>query len=125
MNRNIDVFKPVRTKSGRVARIISVEPNDSWPIRAEVLGVDGDTIEHSYAKSGIYSVSGRPSDNDLENVPETKTFWINVYDEKEHQIHESEEDAVAGSFRGGSINKQDTTLFARVKVTAEEGEGLG
>lgn len=126
MSQNIDVFKPVRTKSGRVARIISVEPNDSWPIRADVTDVDGDTIEHSYAKSGIYSVSGRPSDNDLENVPETKTFWVNVYERfSKNCIHKNEEDAVAGSFRGGSINKQDTTLFARVKVTVEEGEGLG
>ena len=128
MSRNIDVFKPVRTKGGHKVKITAVDfrvGEETWPIRADVVVRYGETEELSFTAEGLYRSLKRPSRYDLENVPETKTFWINVYDEKEHRIHESEEDAVAGSFRGGSINKQDTTLFARVKVTVEEGEGLG
>ncbi len=98
MSQNIDVFKPVRTKAGRKATIYNVNfnPDDEWPIKASVNNDDGGEGHYSYTREGIYKSTGEPSDDDMENVPETKTFWVNVYGSIHgHILHEDEQSAIA------------------------------
>ena len=124
MSQNIDVFKPVRTKGGHKAKITAVDfrvNEETWPIRADIVVRYGETEELSFTAEGLYRSLKRPSRYDLENVPETKTFWINVYGSGLACTHRTEQYAIEAI----DIEGDENEIFARVKVTVEEGEGLG
>lgn len=77
----IDWNKPVRTKDGREVRVLCTDrvTDSSYPVLALVKDGCGYEAAHSYTIEGKYRISGTESKNDLENVPEVKSIWVNVY----------------------------------------------
>ena len=128
-NSEFNPFEPVRLRNGgEVGSLRIVLDGRMYCIRGKY---KGGNEEHSWTIDGrrySYSV-GDEDEFDLVNydpnaIPEPKTFWVNVYGSKyDHRIHDNEKDAIAGSKRIGT-GEQSPDLFARVKVTVEEGEGL-
>ncbi len=74
----IDFSKPVRTRNGKEARVLSTDcRRQGYPVMVEVLD-GGNWLPHSYTAAGkFFDGSECASEWDLENVPEG--FFVNVY----------------------------------------------
>lgn len=118
MNKPFDTTKPVQTRDGRKARIICTDAKGKYPLVA-LVDTEENEMALNYLQNGKF-FSDREHNNDLVNIPETKTveFWVNVYNDGEvGNAWRTKEDA---------IGCRDVGLFAVKKVTIEvkEGEGL-
>lgn len=78
-----DPTKPVQTRDGRKARIICTDAkNKLYPVVALILWPDGEEEIETYTLEGRSCVGHeRDRINDLINVPETKSWWMNAYPE--------------------------------------------
>lgn len=79
----IDLTKPVKTRDGRTARIVSTNLCGPYPIAAVVERGDGETLIICTSEGKIADGDGESS-LDLMNVPEKHEAWINIY----HNEHE-------------------------------------
>jgi|ERR1043165_5229061 hypothetical protein len=79
--KKFDPTKPVRTLSGKPARIICTDADDeSFPI----IGLIKNSKENredilTFTKNGKVLDDSNYSCNDLENIPERKVFYQNIY----------------------------------------------
>ncbi len=127
MSPNIDVFKPVRQKNGRGARITGLVVGEDirWPIKATVSEKDGSVDETTFSSTGIHDLEMKPSDLDLENFepPVERTAWANIYhgvNGPTAYLHYTEDHA--RNARQDILERAG--IKACVKVTYTEGEGL-
>lgn len=82
---SFDPKKPVRTRDGRAARIICEDAVGEQPIVAlvRVKTTKGPIeITHNYSENGRYYISDNDCVLDLVNIPERKSYWVNVYYDK-------------------------------------------
>lgn len=70
--------KPVQTRGGRKARIVSTNGDNTFQIAA---WIEGNNEEHMevFDASGSYYGDGKENRNDLINIPETHVRYINFY----------------------------------------------
>lgn len=115
-----DPTKPVETRDGRKARILTAEKKGKYPILALVDNEDEEEV-HLFSAKGLWEIGGkRQSEYDLVNVPEKHSSkkWVNCYPDDLFSLpHKTREgaDRVAGEYRRACI-----------EVTFEfvDGEGL-
>ena len=123
MNTTLDPTKPVQTRDGRHARIITTTAdNGLYPVIALVQDLPNAPCEslQSFTSAGRFSALGGWTDKDLLNVPvkHTVEFWVNFYENPgKHALHESRDfaDRCAGVGR---------IACKKVTLTYTEGEGL-
>lgn len=70
----IDFSKPVQTEGGKPVRILSQDGTPARPI----VGLIGDNL-YTWPVSGVYYEYASSHALDLENVPEKRTVYVNVY----------------------------------------------
>jgi hypothetical protein len=87
-----DPTKPVQTRDGRKVRIICTDAKDCQPIIA-LITEKGCEMPRQYDLNGSFFYDGRECQTDLVNVPETKSFWSNVYDDGPRFPYHSREEA--------------------------------
>lgn len=116
MTPDINVNETVQTRSGLKARIIETNLKSNRPIAAVVTLNDGSELVRQYKRNGQHSTLDVATINDLINVPERITYWLNFYPHKEtaviHLTRESA-DELGGEHR-----------LACVPVSFVVGEGL-
>lgn len=117
-----DPTKPVQTKSGKPARILATDrKNSKYPIIALVTYPAGGEEVESFRPNGIFYGDASPSERDLVNVPEKRTYerWVNVYADGSaggpHLDRQSADSAGAHTGRVACIH---------IKREYVEGEGL-
>lgn len=109
-----DLTKPVQTRNGRPARIVSTSLRGPYPIAAIVSLEGGHEAVISLTPEGRFTVGDGECAFDLVNVPETHTFWLNIYENRMFR-HPS---------RGRANLLAEADRIACVEVTYTEGEGL-
>jgi hypothetical protein len=139
MTKTFDPTKPVRYVDGngmtRPARIISTDRKcELYPIIALVTMEDGYEMLFSFVDDG-WDEKDRPDRAArLENIPEKRKLWLNVYHDNVVFVHKSRECADRGATNGlGELFRRETAEHHRmqgnhriacVEVEFEEGEGL-
>ena len=75
-----DPTKPIQTRDGRKARILATDLNDSmnFPLVVAVTGTNGYEFVYTYREGGKVMVDIE-RDDDLFNVPETKTVYVSMH----------------------------------------------
>ncbi len=97
----LDLTKPVQTRSGKPARILCIDAKGAFPVIALV--DDGPAeLPMLLNCDGRYHPAADNNPNDLINLPERRTVWLNVYPRDSTQIHViggycSKEEAKAGA----------------------------
>ena len=82
MKPTFDPTKPVQTRGGRKARIVSTNYEvENYPILALIEVNNGKEMAASYTLNGQHKTFAAESADDLVNIPEKRTadFWVNVY----------------------------------------------
>lgn len=78
----IDLTKPVQTRDGRKALIVTTKLHDrTFPVAAEI-EIDGDsqhTTVNTFTVDGHYMNDGSQRNGDLINVPDKRVVWVNMY----------------------------------------------
>jgi hypothetical protein len=77
--KQIDFTKPLRTKSGKKARVIVTTAKGSYPLVVLLEDPYGEETPESYTINGKYYDDGSLSSDDLENVSETKVNYSGIY----------------------------------------------
>jgi hypothetical protein len=78
MEKKFDPTKPTQTRNGLKVEIICADlRGTSRPIGGKVTFNDGSQSLRQYASDGMYF--NEVSVNDLVNIPEKKTGWLNIY----------------------------------------------
>ena len=72
----IDFNKPVRTKSGEPVEIVTTEGREPYPVIGYVEDSD---VPECWAKDGRYKDEEVTLSLDLENIPQKRSGWVNVY----------------------------------------------
>ena len=69
----IDVNKPIRTKTGREARILATDLKGKYPIAV---------VHRSFCETtDVVTINNMEMLQELfENIPERKSRWLNIYD---------------------------------------------
>jgi hypothetical protein len=85
-----DPTKPVKTRSGRNARIICTDAkskDNKYPIIALIeVGENKEEISISYTKEGTFFIrNGEKDSYDLVNIPQE--YWINIYAYNDGEYH--------------------------------------
>ena len=97
---SIDWDKPYTTRDGREVLIYTMSSRiGTYPIRGEVKSHAGDWNESSWTSVGMWSHERHAPEDDLVNVPQKHTVWVNVYRESvnEDHCHNSKDEADANS----------------------------
>ena len=114
MRKRVDFSLPIRITNGRPARVICMDREGDNPYHIVVLvkEKDGREVPVPCDSKGTLSslFNGR-----IENIPEKKDVWINIFSNKQEHVYLSREEA---DFQAVS------TREACVKVTYEVGEGV-
>lgn len=113
----IDWDKPVQTRDGREVAIHTIGGrSQACPVVGEYRDSGGSWACRRWTHDGRY-LSNRKSEDDLVNVPQKHTVWLNVYARDSACIkeHDTRKDADEGATRG---------RIACIEVTFTEGEGL-
>lgn len=118
MTNKFDPTKPVQTRDGRAARIICTDRSYrgfSGSIVALVTSEpEGVELPHIFQSNG--EVWGCVPHDDLINVPEEHTVWLNVYLRDGSNVsHPTRHEADTRAVRN---------RIACIEVTYKEGEGL-
>lgn len=105
----LDLTKPVRMKSGVSVNVLSTHLMGSYPILGE--------IEHGvycvWNRDGSCLPDGYALEDDLENVPEEREVWLNVYEDV-IRCHSDREEANKAACSG---------RIARVKIILKDVAG--
>lgn len=111
----LDLSKPVQTRDGRPARIVSTNMWGDYPIGAIITETCGKEHFETHTADGAV-FTDEDSNGDLQNISErkTKTFWANFYDKDGPVVYNSVSDAL------GRRLPEATT----VKVTVEYVKGV-
>ncbi len=115
MPEDFNPLAPVRLRNGRGVTLDKISMNDllDYPIHGKITG---DNTPLTWTINGQKFNGGSEDSHDLVNTPPDKTVWVNIYyGTQVGRVHETERDAVMNAM---------SSLFARVKVVVEEGEGL-
>lgn len=110
----IDLTKPVQTRDGLKAVIISVNDAAGQPVVAAVRERNGWRIQRFY-EDGLWTKLGGLGSNDLVNVPEKVKVWVNLYNETCCSVWPSKEIADLSAIK---------TRIACVEITYTVGQGL-
>lgn len=80
MTATFDPTKPVQTRDGRKARIVAIlaNPTASYPIICVITEKDGSEEMESFTLNGRASMHRSETHEDLINVPETVTRYLNL-----------------------------------------------
>lgn len=108
--------KPVQTRDGHKARIVSDNSSEiGYKYIAVITQDHGGEYAATFSSEGYYDLPGGECGLDLINVPEKREMWVNVYDTKPLYRHNTRDiaDKEAGLDR-----------IACVWVEYEVGEGL-
>lgn len=97
----VDLTKPVQTRDGRKARILATNLNSEKPIVGVVKEEDSDRVVTYYKNGRCYVFSSCP--DDLVNVPERVSRWINLYWPCDYPTSRQEADREASITRTGII----------------------
>jgi len=109
----LDLNKPVQTRDGRKARIICTDMKRSdYPIVALTDRGDYEVCD-LFTIDGTCSLSAEPHKNNLINVPEKHTVYINMYPDGREFSYASREEADECAA---------TNRIACVKVEYEKGQ---
>ena len=79
---SFDPTKPVQTRNGHKARILTTDLNNSYPIIAAITEPPGIEFTYAYLSDGRAHRHGN-SNCDLINIPEKITHFLNLYPEGE------------------------------------------
>lgn len=72
-----DFTKPIQTRGGEKVRILCTDAPGDYPI---VGLIGGNHVPETWTAKGYHlNWDETPHVMDLVNIPETKTFWLNVY----------------------------------------------
>lgn len=74
-----DPTKPVRTRDGREAEILSTTRPGAYPIVAAITYDDDEEAVYTFQANGECPYSDGADDLDLVNVPEDVTYYANFY----------------------------------------------
>lgn len=108
----LDLSKPVQTRDGQPVTIFTTErPNSPYP----VVGMTNEGTILTYTAQGKSYSDSREHALDLMNVPERRTIWLNIYENRPPREYSSRDQA---NFFA------DPGRIACVEVTYTEGEGL-
>lgn len=75
MMKEFDPTKPVQTRSGRPARIVSTKGPKAYPLIVVITRFDGSESVVYRTIKGLTYDAGMPLANDLVNVPNKKTLY--------------------------------------------------
>lgn len=105
-----DPTKPVRTRDGKTARIITTtRKGDEYPIVA-LVGGDEEPLTFTSAGRFYANPAERPNDYDLVNVPEQTVRYLNLYQGGPGRYHDTTNPA---------LGYLDETRLGTVKATFE------
>lgn len=107
----LDLTKPLQTRDGQPVTILTTERPDSLH---PVVGMTNAGLILTYTTQGKVYSCGREHELDLMNVPEKRTFWFNIYEDRQTR-HPNRDHADYYACYG---------RLACVEVTYTEGEGL-
>lgn len=113
--KTLDITKPVQTRDGKPARIVSTKLGKTYPLGAIITYSNGDEVFNTYEIGGMQHANGVHSVNDLINVPEKFIRWVNF-----------NKSGTVTSY----VNRQSADYCARddrlacIKVEFEEGQGV-
>lgn len=102
----LDLNKPVQTRAGLPARIICTDrKSDNYPVIGLITDLDGRERYETYTMQGTYhAYATSPSPEDLVNVLERKSQFINVYHDNHHLPRRTLEHAIASrAFNGNTV----------------------
>lgn len=113
----IDFTKPVQTRDGLKAVIISTNdtPFHTQRVVAAVNRPEYGWVVERFYENGRWTRGGE-SKMDLQNVPETGTCWLNIYQDARH--------GSAWSSREAADRAATKARIACVEVTYTVGQGL-
>lgn len=78
----IDFSKPVETKDGRKVRVLtSTMKNPEYPVVVIITDAEGNEYSETYAASGALYNHRDDAEDDLVNVPEKRTLWLDIFDD--------------------------------------------
>lgn len=106
----IDFNKPLQVDDGIPVRLLASDLNGPFPVVVAIAAPDGDDYTCRFDSNGV-AVGGF---RHLMNVPEKRTRWLNIY-ENRCCIHESREEA---------DDRKAYDRVACIQITYHEGEGL-
>lgn len=116
---SIDFDKPVQTRDGRRVEIYTIAGQSKGrPVVGEYLSADHGWVVRSWTHGG-HCLSEKESADDLVNVPNQHTVWVNVFSKHGAEL-----------YYGCSHTRSDadivfsTDRIACVEVSFTEGEGL-
>lgn len=122
MKKSIDFTKPIQTRDGRKVRYLhTLEGDNEYRVVSIcVAKEDGqeEIVRHTLA--GGYYDDEEESQNDLVNVPEKKTLWVNIYPGTNLGVT----GVVAHGSRGQADAHGSPSRVACVQVEYIEGQGL-
>lgn len=105
--KKLDLTKPVQTRDGRAARIVSTNlRGPCYTIGALVTDENGKEDFQAYTLDGAFGAGAEiPNDWDLVNVPEKKVWerWFNIYPNGSGAAHASYNEAQTWLGGGGTI----------------------
>ena len=112
-----DPTKPVQTRDGRKARIVSDRlSGGAHKFIAIITHENGCENGYTYDEGGYYYCLSNPCGLDLVNVPEKREMWVNVYEGCDILVRHDSRDSADSNATGNRI--------ACVRVEYEDGEGL-
>ena len=112
-----DPTKPVQTRDGRKARIVSDKVSrGGYKYIAIISEESGDEWSGTFISDGSYYASGDACHRDLINVPEKREMWVNVYEGCDILVRHESRDSADSNATGNRI--------ACIRVEYEVGEGL-
>ena len=106
----LNLDKPVRIKYGTPIEILTTRLMGSYP----VLGKTQSGDYCLWKKDGSCLPDGYAPEDDLENVPEEREVWLNVYDDNVICLNQSRKEADNSASHG---------RIGRVKILLEDVEG--
>lgn len=114
MTKKFDPTKPVQTRDGRKARVVCTDAlsQGSTGILALVRTAEDDEDPYWYESDGCYLEFGE-RDVDLVNVPEEREKWVVFWRTQPATVTDLPE-----------CYQNDKRVWAIVRITATEGEGL-
>lgn len=109
----LDLTKPLQTRLGEKAELVYDGLTGDWPLAVVVHLHSGKIAVRTYTREGVFHDDATSISN-LVNVPETRTFWLNIYENRQ----------------SGHPNRRLADYYANpdriacIEVTYAEGEGL-
>ena len=110
----IDLNKPLETRDGKKVRMLCTDAKGKYPV-VGLIHYPNEDRARTWTKEGKFSFNGERK-NDLVNVSEKITKWINIYPCRMFTSYDSKEKADNVANNWGRI--------ACIKIEFKKGEGL-